>query len=301
MLLVFTDPWSTLRNEGDRIVLKDRDGIDRIFLSDGYDSTLLMRENGIWLLFGEEPANPVSVENLLFAAERLQINSIVLDNAGSADQQGRSVQFFEGEKLVLEYKILTTGSQYMVSPEGSNQTYFISIAGYGNQNLEKVFSSAANHYREHLLIDLLPSEVSLIEIELAGGAAFRFTQDEEGSIDCLPSNPQTVLPPGPLDELATRLLFSYFTSIRYEQLAGIRAGALTADGDTIKRMARLHVESHQGIKHTLQVFPFNETPSAEAHMFKALVIHNNDPEVLVVNYIFLDVLMRDLSHYFGEK
>jgi len=301
MLWVFTDPWSTLRNEGDRIALKDRDGIDRIFLSDGYDSTLLMKENDMWLLFGEEPANPVSVENLLFAAERLQINSIVSEDSGSADRRGRSVQFFEGEKLVLEYKFLTRGSQYMVNPAGSDQTYFISIAGYGDQNLEKVFSSAANHYREHLLIDLIPSEISLIEIELAGGTAYRFTQDEQGSIACLPSNPQTVLPSGSLDDLATRLLFSYFTSIRYEQRAGIRAGALTADNDTMKRMATLHVESHNGIKHTLQVFPFHETPSAEAHMFRALVIHNNDPEVLVVNYIYLDVLMRDLSHYFGEK
>ena len=94
MLWVFTDPWSTLRNEGDRIALKDRDGIDRIFLSDGYDSTLLMKENDMWLLFGEEPANPVSVENLLFAAERLQINSIVSEDSGFANRQGRSVQFF---------------------------------------------------------------------------------------------------------------------------------------------------------------------------------------------------------------
>ena len=49
------------------------------------------------------------------------------------------------------------------------------------------------------------------------------------------------------------------------------------------------------------VFPYREKPDAEAHMFKALVIYNNKPEALVVNYIYLDVLMRDLSHYFGEK
>ena len=66
-------------------------------------------------------------------------------------------------------------------------------------------------------------------------------------------------------------------------------------------MARIHVESYNGEKHTLQVFPYHETAEAEPHMFQALVIHNNDPEVLVVNYIYLDVLMRDLSHYFGEK
>jgi len=36
-------------------------------------------------------------------------------------------------------------------------------------------------------------------------------------------------------------------------------------------------------------------------MFRALVLYNNEPEPLVVNYIYLDVLMRGLSHYIGGK
>jgi len=68
LLLIFTDPWSTLRNEGKRIALRDPDEIDRILLSDDYDSTLLVKENEKWLLFGEEAVNQVTVENLLFAA-----------------------------------------------------------------------------------------------------------------------------------------------------------------------------------------------------------------------------------------
>ena len=61
------------------------------------------------------------------------------------------------------------------------------------------------------------------------------------------------------------------------------------------------MESHNLEKHTLQMYPYYEKAGAESHMFRALVIHNNEPEVLLVNYIYLDVLMRDLSHYFGEK
>jgi hypothetical protein len=301
LLLVFTDPWSTLRNEGKRIALKDPHEIDRIILSDDYDSTLLIREQEKWLLFGKEAVNPVTVRNLLFAAERLQINSIVTEDFRSAGAEGRRINFYKGEKRILAYDFLAFGDQYMVRPIGSEQAYYVTVAGYSNQNLEKVFSSAANHYREHLLIDLLPSDVSLIEIELADRETFHFTQDENGEIACYHGDQQTALPPESLNELSIRLLFSYFTSIRYEKKAGIPTGTLMAANAAESSIARLHVESFRGEKHTLLVFPYREAPGEEAHMFRALVVYNNDPEALVVNYIYLDVLMRDLSHYIGEK
>jgi hypothetical protein len=62
--------------------------------------------------------------------------------------------------------------------------------------------------------------------------------------------------------------------------------------------ASLHVASFDGETHTLKVYPYFPSPGPEPDMFRALVLHNEDPEALVVNYIYLDVLMRDLSHYF---
>ena len=79
LLLVFTDPWSTLRNDGKRMILQQPEAVDRIVLTDLYDSTLLEKRDDVWLLFGSEEINPVTVENLLFAAERIQINSIVTE------------------------------------------------------------------------------------------------------------------------------------------------------------------------------------------------------------------------------
>ena len=299
LLVIFTDPWSTLRRDSDRINLRDPSGVDRIFLSDQYDSTLLIRQNKTWLLFGQEAANPIAVENLLFAAERLQINSILAEDPDWTGRPVRKIQFFKGEKPLLEYEFQSQGNQYMVRPFRSDRSYFVSISGYTGLNLDRVFSSTVNHYREHILIDLLPSEISLIEIERANGESFRFSQDLNGEITCLPANRETIFPLGVLDDVSIRLLFSYFTSIMYEQKAGVPANRLTGAEGEIEMIARLHVESHQGEKHTLTVFPFHQDPGAEAHMFRALVTYNNDPEALVVNYIYLDVLMRDMSHYFA--
>ena len=297
ILLIFTDPWSTLRNDGKRMILHQPGSVDRIELIDSYDSTLLVMKDNRWWLFGTEEANQVAVENILFAAARLQINSIV---SGQEALEGnpRNIRFFSGNRMILGYDLFTVQGNYLLRPEGSASTYFVTVSGFTGLELDKIFSTSSNHYRQHLLIDLLPSEISLIGIELDTGEAFQFNQDTLGNITCLPSNDRTVVPETEPDELAVRLLFSYFTAIRYEQPSGIMRDELLHREGEQGMLASLHVESFKGEKHTLRVYPFVTAADSEPDMFRALVLYNEDPEALIVNYIYLDVLMRGLSHYF---
>ncbi|MCK4746642.1 MAG: hypothetical protein KAT15_06395 [Bacteroidales bacterium] len=296
MLLVFTDPWSILRQEGRQITLQDPAKIDRIVLSGYFDSTLLVRKGNAWYLPGEEMVNPVTVENLLYAAERLQINSIDLDVRQWNDGMLKSVMFYNGEKPMLRFEMKSRGDQLLVRPLGVDRIFSVSLPGYAGLDLDRVFSSSANHYREHLLIDLLPSDILHIEVERKGQQPFRFTMEETGEISCMLPRCDSTLPHEILDDLSIRLLFSYFTSIRYEEKAGTTPGTSSPDEPWL---ARLYVESRQGEKHSLRVYSLPDDSGSGTHMFRALVIHNDDPGALVVNYIYLDVLMRDLSHYFA--
>jgi hypothetical protein len=301
ILLLFTDPWSTLRRESRRIVLRDHAGIDRIVLADRYDTSLLVRQDTTWLIAGEEPANRVAVENLLFAAERLQISSVYSGLGDRKIEPYRSVSFCKGDRTVLQYDIAARGDHMLLRPGGGEQLFLVSLPGYAGLDLDRVFSSAADHYREHLLIDLMPSDILHVEVERRGERPFRFTMDEDGTVHCALRDPDSTLSPGLLDDLSIRLLFSYFTSIRYEEKAGSASGAMAAGMDQGRWLARLCVESRQGEKHTLQVFSLPAGNGEGADMFRALVIHNNDPDALVVKYIYLDVLMRGLAHYFAEE
>ena len=188
-----------------------------------------------------------------------------------------------------------------MNPEGSERAYFVALPGYPDLNLGRVFSATPDHYRDHLLMDLRPSDISTIEMTLASGEAFRFRQDREGIIRCEPLNVQTHLPEGEVNELSMKLLFSYFTSIRYEQSTSIRADSLLGSTDQAKKMTTIRVESFAGEQHTLKVFPYYEIPGSKPDLFRALVLYNDEQDAMIVNYIYLDVLMRGLSHYFGEK
>ncbi len=300
ILLVFTDPWSLLRRDAERIRLPDAGKIDRIILSDRYDTVFLVKEDSTWLINGEEEAEPVAVENLLFAAERLQVVSIHPESAGRKSGTVRSVLFLQGGREILGYELVTGGNQLLVRPSGNGQLFSVTLPGYAGLDLDRVFSGVANHYRKHMLIDLLPSEISCIEVRRKDEPPFRFTMDGEGNIRCTLPETDSTISPDMLDELSIRLLFSYFTSIRVEERVGSASAAMEAGMDQERWLASLYVESRQGEKHTMQLFSLPGEGGEGTHMFRAVVIHNDDPEALVVNYIYLDVLIRGLSRYFAR-
>ncbi len=304
-LILIKDPWTTMGNEKQNVALKDMASVDRIVLADAYDSTELIRKGEHWLLFGEEPCNQSTVENLLIAASRLQIASMLSSESfeSNTEQKGktRNISWYKGKSEVQSFAFTTVSGKFLVKAPGAERAYYVSVSGYPDLNLDKVFSSASNHYREHLLIDLLPYEISLIQIQHASDEAFRFLQDSVGNIRMEVCEETDQFREVKNNELAIRLLFSYFTSIRFEKKSGIAADLLTGPDSGSQPIATLQVASFAGEDHSLTVYPYFESPGDEAHLFRALVIYNQEPEALLVNYIYLDVLMRGLSHYLGEK
>lgn len=294
------NPWSTMANESRKVALKDRSAVDRIVLSDAYDSTELVRVGEKWLLFGEEECNPSAVENLLIAASRLEISSVLGPGTDEELPAGREITWYKGKGELLSFSFSSVAGKYMIRPPKSDKAYYVTVSGYPDLDLNKIFSSASNHYREHLLIDLLPSEISHIHIQLPG-ESFRFQQDSAGNISLEVQDETGQFKRAESRDLAVRLLFSYFTSIRFEKKSGVAADSLTDPGSGTLPMATLQVHAFSGEKHSLQVFAFHEAPGEKPHLFKALVIYNREPEALLINYIYLDVLMRGLPHYIGEK
>ena len=297
MLLIFTVPWKTLRNDSRLILLEEAASVDRISLADQYDSTLLVKHGETWFTSDGEEVNQVAVENLLFAAGRLQINSIL--PAGKEIEKARKVRFYSEGRCMLAYSVFFTDGQFLLGPEGSDRTFLVTLPGYGGLDLDRVYSSATNHFWKHLLIDLVPSEIRHIEVERRGEAAFRFSMDDLGDITCTLPELDSTLSPHLLDDLSIRLLFSYFTSIRFEERVVAHLENLTEGNMEDRWLGRLYIESQDGEKHTLQVYSLPGEGGEENHMFRAVVVYNNEPDPVIINYIYLDVLMRSLSRYFA--
>ena len=299
ILLVFTDPWSLLGGDAAGIRLPGSPATDRVSIRDDMDSMILVRENGVWLINGETEAEQVAVENLLYAASHLQVVSLLQPSGLPERGHVRVLRFFHGNRQLLQYEAITGGERLIVRPRGSGQLFSVMLPGYDGLDLERVFSSSPNHYMKHMLVDLMPSEIARIRVERAGEEPFVFSMDGEGAIQCTLPESDSIVPTGMLDDLSVRLLFSYFTAIRFEEVAGPAEAAVINGMAEERWLGTLQVESRGGEQHTLRVFSLPGEGGSGNHMFRALVVHNNRPDALVVNYIYLDVLMRGLSSYFA--
>ncbi len=301
VLLHFIDPQRSVRRESRKMLVEDSSRIDHITIAGEHDTVSLSKMGGVWQLPGGDDVNPVAVENLFFAAERLQVEAVHSDLDEWADGSTRQVSFLSGNRLLLQYEILSRDGRLLLRLAGSERAFTVSLPGYKELDLTRVYSSSENHYRKHILIDLMPSEIRHITLEKRGHPEFRLSMDEEGQISCTLPQSDSLVPVELLDEEAIRMLFTYFTSIRYEEKAGDRMSLPGKEEMRERWLASLYLESTEGEKHSLRVYSIPGDNGEKTHMFRALVIHNDSPDALIINYIYLDVLMRGLSAYIGDN
>jgi hypothetical protein len=301
LVLLFFNPWHSPRREKRQILLGDPGQIDQIRITGPGSSVILGKSGETWKLSGGKSANQLAIENLLFAAERLQVDAVQTDFSAVDKEALKEVSFLSKEKLVLQYQTVSREGRFMILPGGSERAYAVSLPGYPELELNQVFSDLESHYSDHILIELLPGEIRQIEVEKRGNPPFRFTSDNAGEMSCFLPLSDSLVPMEGIDEESVRMLFTYFTSIRYEEKAGEQLYTLTKEEMDERWLADISLESNEGEKHSLQVYSLPGENEKKEHMFLALVIHNGSPEPLLVNYIYLDVIMRAFPAYFGDN
>ena len=301
LILVFVKPWGSTQRKDRQVIVTDPAQVDRVMISGPNGSVELIRSGEDWLLPGGERASQVSVENLLFAAGRLQVDAVLTDLSEWDNETVKQVSFLSSEKLVLQYEAQSRDGGFILLPSGSERAYAVSLPGYPELKLEQIFSDSDSHYMDHLLINLLPKEIRQIEVEKRGSPPFRFSRSDADSIRCELPRSDSLVPMEVLDEESVRMLFTYFTSIRFEARAGDMDYRLSEEEMEKRWLATLYVESVEGQQHRMQVYSIPGEEGELAHMFRALVVHNKSPEPLLIKYIYLDVLMRGLPAYFRDN
>lgn len=309
LILVFVKPRTFSGNAGKQILLTQPEKIDQIHIAGPLGSVELSRLGEDWMLPGGEKAIPVAVENILFAAGRLQVDAVQTDLSDWEGEDIKELHFFYQQKPVLQYEAMSRAGRFVILPEGSATAYAVSLPGYPELELNQVFSEEENHYMDHLLMDLLPEEIYRVQVELKGRPPFSFSRDEAGAFSFKlhtgsvseGTAPDDVPGGQELNHEALRMLFTYFRSIRFEEKAGAGFNLLTEEERKDRWMGTVSVETTGGEEHSLEVCSLPGENREEAHMFLALVFHNSSPDGLLVKYVYLDVLMRDFPAYFGDN
>lgn len=292
--LLLTDPWSTTGKSFDAILPSETGEVTKIQVISGYDTLEFVRRDTLWSMEGEE-LNRDAVDNLLYATERLRMTGIIpVEEPG---EMGALKEFiFSGRRRVQGHFFFgkrETG--YLIFEPGGEIGFGIELAGFENLSLEKVFSGNRDHYRKHLLVGLLPSEIRSVKVYPHEGTPFEARQDSLYDItvkDLAAMSDVT----DHIDERKIRLLFSYFNAIRYD--AVITQSEIEPGTVTEAPYAVVHVSGFDGGEWKLEVYRWTVPGAEKPDLFEALVVFNDTAFYRSLNYYYLDLLMRGLESYF---
>jgi len=91
------------------------------------------------------------------------------------------------------------------------------------------------------------------------------------------------------------MLFSYVNAIRYERR--MEPGEVSSEMLPDVPDAVVQVESFTGRRWAFSIYQWTRPGEEAPDLFRALVQMNGDPGYLLVNYQYLDLLIRGLEDY----
>jgi|GEM_PF-2734804 len=344
-LVWLMDPWSTTGSGLSALLPQEPEKVTEVQVISEFDTLVFHRSDSLWMMEGEE-MNPGAVENLVYAASRLSLRSIL--PAGEVKEPGTALEilFRKGNRESGHFFFASSASGYLVVAPGGDQYFGVELPGYSGVSLEKFFSGNADHYRQHLLADLLPSEIALVEVTPWKGTAFVVSQDSAYNISVRLAETGAGVT-AEVDEHKIRMLLSYFNAIRYDRVAGPGEvvpgsvhGAVAADGQHGEAVpgnlpgaadglhggavpgnlpgdadadglhgesvsgsvlpapwASVAVTTFDGVRRQFDVYQWVKAGAEGPDLFEALVVFNGRPLLLVMNYYYLDLLVRGLEDY----
>jgi hypothetical protein len=337
-LVWLIDPWSTTGAGLEGLLPQEPGSVKEVQVNGAYDTLLFHRPDAAWLMDGEE-VNRDAVENLVYAASSLSLRGML--PAAGVKATGPVIEFIfrTGKREAGRFMFVAAASGYYVAAPGSDVYYDVELPGYTGLSLEKIFSGNPDHYRVHLLTDLLPSEIASVEVQPWRGTGFVARQDSAFNVRVwLAETGREVT--AEVTEHRVRMLFSYFNAIRYDSVAGLvedvpgylagkadpvwfpaeavqenvpagdaaghfpaeaAQGNMAAGGDPghfpAEPWAGVAVTTFEGVRHQFDIYQWVKPGGLRPDLFEAVVAYNGRPLLLVMNYYYLDLLVRGLEEY----
>ncbi len=293
IVLLTRDPWNTLPRASRTWQLTNPDRVQEIRISGDCDSVVLRKHDTAWVLNDSEKVNERAVDNLLVAGEKLEIASVYASFEPDSSWNHLQVVYAGRERKLAGYDLFLEEGRTVLVPGDGSTAFNVELPGFSEVDLQEVFSSRPDHYREHLLLDLLPRDIRRIEVTPRKGTAFVMEQDSLENIRVYREAGNERVPDTLLSEKRVRLLFSYFTGIQYTRVWHETTSEELRNKSQVK--AGVTVTDRSGHSHHLEIYPLRQDGPPD--LFRALVAYNRFEHPYMMPYLQLDVLLFGLDHY----
>lgn len=291
LALVFrSDLNDIFHSEGD-FAISDTAAVSRIELF-ASDSLVLERKDNYWVLNGNEPANSIAINNLLYGFNRLIVTGKSKDPKITEGEK-TDITIYSGRRKrnLVMYK---TDEVTFLQKKGSDSFYAVEAGGFSKIMFSDILNSVPDYWRNKILIHLQPNEISSVhlihslfpekdfQIKLVESKASLY--DGEGIIQ---------VPDSLTDHEKINFYLSYFTNIFYDSTYNS-----SFPEDSEPRWI-LSVTEKSGKSHELSIYTI-QTPKG-TDLFKALIRYNSQPQLFLTRFIVLDLLLQDKDHFLKRE
>jgi hypothetical protein len=225
---------STLREKDTRFALEMPESVTKIRIFSNGGETILDRANNLWQANGEA-GNQERIRDLLLISGLVEAVAPVSisqdDSVAKHLATGSHVSFYAGKRCTNSYRLCKWNNMIYAQKVPSNKSFRISVKGYPDIDLTKVFSPLPSDWACNILIDLRPDEIQQIKISYPAMNTKSFKLSVTGNASCQLLGSDSANLSEKVDWETVREYFSLFSKIRYTPLSDSMKRNFTATGN----------------------------------------------------------------------
>lgn len=305
LALVLKNHKSTIPATFQKVAVPNTGEISLITITSGADQIILARENGDWRLNNAFKAKKEAIDLLLNMLQRLEVAAPVPRRyqaiaAKKLVNQGRFVQIHAGNHLLRSFYIAYDTSEILRTiylKKGSKIPFILKLKGYSLSNISLLFSPQVRFWRDNILFNYKPSDISAIQVDypMNPSQSFIISIRSENRPELVKTSTGQSIKNA--DNEDTRHYLYYFSGVEY-QLPDTDSLPLT-DDDLLFAEIRITDVSDTTIHVRLyrKALKTSSDDTQKYDLYRCFGRINEENEIISVKYVDIDPILRELDDF----
>ncbi len=266
---------------------------------------MLAKENGVWRLNNTFKAKKEAIDLVLNMLQRLEVAAPVPHRykavaAKKLQNQGEFVQIYAGNHLMRSFYIDYDTSETLRTiylKEGSKTPFILKLKGYSLSNISLLFSPQVRFWRDNLLFNFKPSDISVIQVDypMNPSQSFKISIQSEDWPELAKTSTGESIKRVDIEHI--RHYLYYFSGIEY-QLPDTGNLSLT-DNDLLFAEIRITDVSDVSIQVRLyrKALKSGSGSAQEYDLYNCFGRINEEDEIISFKYVDIDPILKELNDF----
>lgn len=305
LALVLKKHKSTIPATFQKVAVPNTGEISLITITSGADQIILARENGDWRLNNAFKAKKEAIDLVLNMLQRLEVAAPVPRRyqaiaAKKLEHQGKFVQIHEGNHLLRSFYIAYDTSETLRTlylKEGSKTPFILKLKGYSLSNISLLFSPQVRFWRDNVLFNFKPSDISAIQIDypMNPSQSFKISIRSENQPELVKTSTGESIKN--IDNEHIRHYLYYFSGVEYH-LPDTDSLPVT-DDDLLFAEIRITDVSDVPVQVRLyrKALKISSGDAQKYDLYRCFGRINEEDEIISIKYVDIDPILKELNDF----